>query len=347
MTALHKTLNLALLGYGYAGKTLHAPLIASVAGLHLSAVVSSDAKKVKADLPSVNVFASPDELLVQADINAIIIASPNHTHFALARQALLAGKHVVVDKPITVTATQAHELRDIAHERGLIISAFHNRRWDADFLTLRALIASGQLGELQSLESNFDRYRPEVRPRWREQAGEGTGLWYDLGPHLLDQALQLFGRPVSMEATFGMQRPNTQTVDYFHVLLRYENLQVTLHAGMMEQNETPRYVLKGRAGSYTKYGFDLQEAALKVGELPVDASWGLDPRNGLLRMHTSQNGAFRILPNISGDYRQFYSGFRDAILFDKANPVSPEDAVINMELIELACKCSVMGGVLN
>lgn len=336
----HRTLNLALVGYGYAGKTFHAPLIASVDGLNLVAVVSGDAGKVKAELPSVRVCASLDallgEILLQADIDAIVIATPNHTHFELARQALLAGKHVVVDKPLTVAASQAHELKVLAQERGLVLSAFHNRRWDADFLTLRALIASGQLGELQSLESNFDRYRPEVRSRWREQAGAGTGLWYDLGPHLLDQALQLFGRPDSIEASMERQRPGAQAVDAFHVSLRYPLLQVTLNAGMLVRDETPRYVLKGSAGSYTKYGLDTQEAALKEGASPLDASWGHDPRNGVLQLYAGNEGVSSVVPNITGDYRQFYRGFRDAILFDKANPVSPEDAVTNMELIELA-----------
>lgn len=333
MTAL---LNLALIGYGYASKTFHAPLIASVVGLNLVAVVSGDAGKVHADHPLVHVCASSDELLRLAGIDAVVIATPNHTHFEIARQALLAGKHVVVDKPLTVTAAQARELKDLAHDRSLILSAFHNRRWDADFLTLRALIASGQLGELQSLESNFDRYRPEVRPRWREQAGEGAGLWYDLGPHLLDQALQLFGRPVSIEAVLEQQRPGAAAVDAFHVLLRYAHLQVRLNAGMLVKDETPRYVLKGRAGSYTKYGLDTQEAALKAGELPTGANWGHDPRHGVMQMN--EGGASRIVPTINGDYRQFYSEFRDAILLGTGNPVSPDDAIINMELIELVCK---------
>ncbi|MEQ1630382.1 MAG: oxidoreductase, partial [Gallionella sp.] len=259
-------LRVALLGYGYAGKTIHAPLIVSTPGLDLVAICSSDAAKVIADLPEVKVCATLQELLRSTEVDVVVIATPNDTHFELARQALLAGKHVVVDKPFTLTATQAYELKALAEHKQRVLSVFHNRRWDADFLTLRAVIASGQLGKLQSLVSRFDRYRPEVRARWREQQGAGGGLWYDLGPHLLDQAVQLFGRPIALQAKFEMQREEAQAIDYFQVTLRYQDMQVTLHASMLVKEETPRFVLTGTAGSYTKYGLDTQEESLKRGE---------------------------------------------------------------------------------
>ena len=329
-------LKVALLGYGYAGKTIHAPLIVSIPGLELVAVSSSVAAKVQADFPQLKVCNSFDDLLNTAQI--IVIATPNHTHFELARRALLAGKHVVVDKPFTVTAAQARELKILAEQKNLVLSVFHNRRWDADFLTLRELITSGQLGELTSFESNFDRYRPEVRARWREQAGDGSGLWYDLGPHLLDQTLQLFGRPVAIHAEFAMQRENAQTEDYFHVVLRYPRLCATLHAGMLATEESPRYMLRGDAGCYTKFGSDTQEEALKRGEMPGCATWGYDPREGILL--TPQGSS---APNLQGDYRQFYAGFRDAIRLNTTNPVLPEDALLTMELIELAIQSARCG----
>ncbi len=335
------TLNVALIGYGYAGKTFHAPLIHSVGGLHLAAVCSSHAEKVGADYPAIKVSAAPDEIFAQAHIDVVVIATPNHTHFDLARRALLAGKHVVVDKPFTITAIQAYELTALAEQKGLVLSVFHNRRWDADFLTARALIASGKLGSLNSFESRFDRYRPEVRLRWREQAGEGSGLWYDLGPHLLDQALQLFGRPMAIQANFAIQRENSQVIDYIEVFLSYPNLKVSLHASMLRANESPRFVIKGSAGCYTKYGLDTQEDALKRDELPGSNAWGHDPRDGLLQM-TQENSSSNI-PTLAGDYRHFYTKFRDAISLKTANPVLAEDAVLTMELIELACDSAKSG----
>lgn len=337
------TLNVVLLGYGYAGKTIHAPLITSVTGLNLVAVCSSNAEKVLADFPAVKVSASLEESLTQTPIDVAVIATPNHTHFDLARHALLAGKHVVVDKPFTVTATQARELKKLAEQKGLVLSVFHNRRWDADFLTLRAVIASGKLGELVSFESRFERFRPEVRARWREQAGDGNGLWCDLGPHLLDQALQLFGCPVAIQADFAMQRKDAQAVDYFHVLLRYERLRVILHASMLAANESPRFVLRGYAGSYVKYGLDTQEDALKRGDFPGCTAWGYDSRDGALLMPTNQKKLAGGVKNLSGDYRRFYTEFHDAILLKTANPVPLDDAVLVMELIELACESAKHG----
>jgi predicted dehydrogenase len=328
------SLNVALIGYGYAGKTFHAPLINSVTGLKLSGVCSSHAEKVLVDYPLIKVSAAPDEIFAQAQIDVVVIATPNHTHFNLARRALLAGKHVVVDKPFTITAAQARELTALATQKKLVLSVFHNRRWDADFLTVRALIASGKMGTLTSFESRFDRYRPEVKARWREQAGEGSGIWYDLGPHLLDQALQLFGSPIAIRANFSIQRENAQVIDLFDIFLNYEQLKVSLHASMLMQNESPRFVISGNAGGYKKFGLDTQEEALKRGELPGCDQWGHDPRDGVLQM--AHENSYCNVPTLMGDYRHFYSRFRDAILLKTPNPVLPQDAVLVMELIELA-----------
>ena len=219
---------------------------------------------------------------------------------------------------------------------GLVLSVFHNRRWDADFLTLREVIASGNLGELVSFESRFERYRPEVKTRWREQAGEGSGLWYDLGPHLLDQAVQLFGCPIAIQADFAMQRKNAQTVDYFHVLLRYAKLRVILQSSMLAVEDNPRYLLRGYAGSYKKFGLDTQEESLKHGELPGCANWGDDPLDGVLHEPANHENPSCIVKNLPGDYRCFYTGFRDAIQLMTSNPVSLADAVLTIELIVLA-----------
>lgn len=209
-------IRVGLVGYGYASKTFHAPLISGTSGLALTMVSSSDAAKVHADWPGVKVVSAASELLDDPEIDLVVIATPNDTHFPLAKAALEAGKHVVVDKPFTVTLSQARELESLAKHCGRVLSVFHNRRWDSDFLTVRTLINEGQLGEVCYFESHFDRFRPQVRQRWREQAGPGSGIWYDLGPHLLDQAVALFGLPVSITVDLAQLRPGAQSTDYFH-----------------------------------------------------------------------------------------------------------------------------------
>lgn len=200
-------IRVGLIGYGYASKTFHAPLIAGTPRLELAVISSSDETKVKADLPTVTVVSEPKHLFNDPNIDLIVIPTPNDTHFPLAKAALEAGKHVVVDKPFTVTLSQARELDALAKSLGRVLSVFHNRRWDSDFLTLKGLLAEGVLGEIAYVESHFDRFRPQVRDRWREQGGPGSGIWYDLAPHLLDQAITLFGLPVSMTVDLAQLRP--------------------------------------------------------------------------------------------------------------------------------------------
>lgn len=216
-----KLFNLAVVGYGYVGRTFHAPLIASTPGLQLHSVVSSKPQQPQADFPGVTVVADLDSALADPALDAVVLATPNHTHAPFALEALAAGKHVLVDKPFALDATQAQQMVDAANAAGRIISVFQNRRWDADFLTVRRLIEEGQLGEVVEFHSHFDRYRPQVRDRWRESDSPGAGLWYDLGPHLLDQAMQLFGMPQGIGADLQRQRDQARSVDYFHVTLHY------------------------------------------------------------------------------------------------------------------------------
>jgi scyllo-inositol 2-dehydrogenase (NADP+) len=335
-------LNVALLGYGYAGRTLHAPLIASVPGLRLAAIGSGTPAKVHADLPDADV-GTVDEVLVRPRVDVVVIATPNGTHVDFARRALEAGKHVVVDKPFTLTLAEARELALLAKRAGRQLSVFHNRRWDADFLTVQRLVMGDELGEIVHFEAHFDRYRPEVRQRWREAAVPGGGLWYDLGPHLVDQALQLFGPPLAIYGELARQRKDAEAVDYAHVLLRYPQLRVILHATMLALGETPRFTLHGTLGSYVKYGLDTQEDALKRGEMPGGREWGFDPRDGTLT--TWRNGApqVRAVPTERGDYRAYYADLRDAVLGRKPNPVPVEEAVAVMAVLELASE-SAAGG---
>ena len=333
-------LRVGLIGYGYAGKTFHAPLVAAVPGLRLAAVASSDPARVRADWPGLPVEPSPEALIGRPDLALVVVAPPNDTHAPLAGRALAAGRHVVVDKPFTVTLGEARALRDQAAATGRLLSVFHNRRWDADFLTVQRLIAGGELGDVVAFESHFDRYRPAVRARWRELAGPGSGVWYDLGPHLLDQALRLFGPPEAIWADVAAQRDGAVTDDYFHAQLRYGPMRAILHASMLVPAVGPRLVVHGTRGSYVKYGLDPQEDALKAGERPPVAGWGEDPSPGALTVWAGEAAETRALPSLPGDYPAYYAAVRDAILEAGPNPVPPDEAIAVMELIELGRRSS-------
>ncbi|PHM74204.1 oxidoreductase [Xenorhabdus kozodoii] len=327
-------LKVGLVGYGYASKTFHAPLIAGTPNIELVAISSSDSDKVKKDWPAISVVSSPDVLFNDPNIDLIVIPTPNDTHYPLAQKALAAGKHVVVDKPFTITVEQAHSLKEQAEEANLLLSVFHNRRWDSGFLTVKSMIKENKLGALKYYESHFDRYRPAVRQRWREAAGAGSGIWYDLAPHLLDQAVQLFGKPQAITTDLGMIRPNAETADYFHAQLTYPDLKVVLHATMLAAAESPIYTLHGMAGSYTKYGLDPQEERLKAGKRPPRADWGYDARDGYVTLSQEDNLVTNVIPTVPGNYGAYYAAIRDAILFGKPNPVTASEAILIMKLIE-------------
>jgi len=276
---------------------------------------------------------------VRDDIDLVVIATPNDTHHPLAREALLAGRHVVVDKPFTVALDDARELVELARERRRVLSVFHNRRWDGDFLTLRQLVAEGALGRVVEMSSRHDRYRPEVRPRWREGAGPGAGLWFDLGPHLVDQALQLFGRPRAITLERDLLRDGALADDWFHASLRYDRLHVHLHGGMLVAASAPRFAVHGTLGSFVKEGLDTQEDALKAGVRPTwppQAGWGLDPGRAS-RVTRAGDGSAAIEPVSMqpGAHMAYFAGVAAAIRGEAPNPVPPEEALAVMALIEL------------
>lgn len=339
---MKETFSVGLVGYGFASKTFHAPLITATPGLTLAAVSSRDADKVHADLPDVEVVATPQALFARRDIDLVVIPTPNETHFPLAKAALTAGKHVVVDKPFTITLSEGRLLRGQAQEAGKLLSVFHNRRWDSDFLTVRELLAAGTLGRLVHFESHFDRFRPEVRDRWREQPKPGGGLWYDLGPHLLDQARLLFGMPRSILLDLHSRRDGAQIDDDFHALLEYDGLRVVLHASALVAAESPRFTLHGTQGSYVKYGLDPQEDRLKAGETPArpggEGKWGEDARHGMLTLRESEAEDAPLIAHehatLPGDYLAYYAGIRDALMGDGNGPVAIDDALAVMQLLE-------------
>jgi predicted dehydrogenase len=330
--------NVALVGYGFAGKTLHAPLIAAVPGLRLAVVLSSNSEKVKRDLPDVAVASAADEVFSDPGVDLVVIATPNDSHFDLAGRALAAGKHLIVDKPLTTTVAEAVELERLARTAGRLLSVYHCRRWDADFLTVRQLIASGDLGRLVCFESRYDRYRPVVHARWRELPGPGSGIWFDLGSHLVDQVLQLFGMPEAVYADLGMQRESARAVDYFHVLLRYGSLRVILHGSNLVAEPARRFEVHGTRASFVKFGMDTQEPALRRGEQPGGPGWGADLMDGTLTVSEGDAPEIRSVRSIPGDYRAYYEAIRGAIRCGAPNPVTAAEAVAVMKVLELACR---------
>jgi len=259
------TLRVGLVGYGFASKTFHSPLISGTPGLELAVVSSSDASKVHADWPNVTVVDSAEKIFSDPTIDLVVIPTPNTTHFPLAQQALEAGKHVIVDKPFTVTLGEARSLNVLAQEKGKVLSVFHNRRWDSDFLTVKTLINEGTLGDVVYFESHYDRFKPQVQARWRENDELGSGIWYDLGSHLLDQALVLFGMPDTLQADLAVVRPGGKAVDYFNTVLTYGRRRVVLHSTVYASAETARFIVQGEKGSFVKFGLDTQEDSLKAG----------------------------------------------------------------------------------
>ncbi|MEO8779836.1 MAG: oxidoreductase [Rhodanobacter sp.] len=326
-------IRVGLIGYGYAGKIFHAPLIQAIPGLALGAVASSDAAKVHRDLPRIEVIADPLQLIASEAIDLVVIATPNATHAALASAALRAGKHVVVDKPFTLSMLEARALMALAHDSGRLLSVFHNRRWDSDFLAVKQAIERGAVGTVRHFESHFDRYRPSIRARWREQAVPGAGIWYDLGPHLIDQALQLFGLPRRVMAKLSIQRAGGAVDDWAHVLLDYDSMQVILHASMLAAGGGVRFIVHGDRGSLLKTGSDRQESQLLAGMPPGAAGWGDDPDG--LQLFEGEAPPYRTRPPV-GDYRHYYAGIRDAIADRAPNPVSPRQALAVMAVLDAA-----------
>jgi predicted dehydrogenase len=330
------TLNVALVGYGYVGKTFHAPLIAATPGLALHTVVSSKPDMVQADFPDAKVHGELSAALADPAIDLVVIATPNELHAPQAHEALKAGKHVVVDKPFTLTVAEAESVILHAKTANRLLSVFHNRRWDADFLTLQSLIEAGTLGQVRQFTSHYDRFRPAVRDRWRESDGPGAGTWYDLAPHLIDQTLVLFGRPESIQADIQLQRQGAKAPDYFHAVLIYPEVRVVLHSSCLVADNRFRFAAHGTRGSFLKYGMDCQEDALKAGRTPGDEGWGED--DGAVRLTVAGEGDTTHAEQVTlraGDYRRFYMGVRDAIAGTGANPVPGEQALDVMKLIML------------
>ncbi|MCX8998251.1 oxidoreductase [Rhizobiaceae bacterium BDR2-2] len=332
-------IRVGLIGYGFAGKTFHAPLIAAAPDLALVAVASSKPDAVRADLPSVEIFADPVALAASGSVDLIVVASPNDTHAPLAAAALKAGAHVVVDKPFTLTLDEARDLAALAEAEGKLLSVFHNRRYDTDFLGIRNVIESGVLGRIVHFETHFDRFRPAVRDRWRERAVPGGGLWFDLGPHLIDQTLQLLGLPERVTATIATQREGGQAADYAHVILDYGTARAILHGSMLVAGGVNRFTVHGEKGSVVKRHLDPQEPQLLSGMRPGLPGWGKDDDQMILYDGERE----QTLPVPAGDQSRYYRDVARAIRGEGANPVTPHQALAVMAVLEAAVESSDTG----
>lgn len=333
-------IRVALIGYGLAGKVFHAPLIRATPGLELAIIVSSRADEISADLPGVAVLENIDDAFADTAIDLVVIATPDHLHAQHTLAALAAGKHVVVDKPFAPNLPEAREMTARATAAGKLLSVFHNRRWDAEFLTLRSLINSGELGEIRQFESHFDRYRPVVGDRWKD--ARPGGVWQDLGPHLVDQAIQLFGMPKAVLADLVSHKQDSGACDYAHVLLDHGKVRSILHMTQSAPAHSLRFAVHGSRGSYIKHGLDPQEDQSKSGLAPGDKGWAVDIREGVLTRGLPDGSTHtQNIPNLPGDYLAFYREVCAAIGGRGSNPVPAAQALQVMAVIDAGTKSTV------
>ena len=332
-------IRVGLIGYGLGGRVFHAPLVSSVEGLELAAVFERTTSKAAERYPGITTYRSLDEMLSDASLSLIVVTTPTATHYSIVRQILNAGKNVVVDKPLAVTSAEIADLIELADSKKILIIPFHNRRWDSDFLTIQKLLHEGSLGRLVYLESRFDRWRPTppTDRLWKDDP-DGGGMLLDLGTHLCDQALHLFGKPESVSAEVLIERDGVRSNDSITVRLRYPRLVVTLGSNNLSLPPGPRFHLRGTKGNYSKLGLDPQEAALAKITHITDPNWGCESESNWGTLHVDIGGGTvtRPVPAIPGDYRLYYAGVRDALLGKSSAPVAAMDAWRVARILEWA-----------
>jgi scyllo-inositol 2-dehydrogenase (NADP+) len=342
-----KKVKVGLIGFGNSGKTFHAPLMLVHGGFEIEMVSSSRVSEVLALIPNARVVSSADELIANASIELVVNCAPNPLHYPLTKLALERGKHVVVEKPFVNSVPEGEELIALARSQNRLLSVFHNRRYDADFLTVKKLIASGRFGEIKQFESHFDRYRPNSRlERWREQAHPGSGVFYDLGAHLIDQVLEIFGAPEKVFADIQSQKLGALSDDYFHLILYYGKLRVILHSSSYSP-VSARFQIAGEKATFVKYGIDPQEAQLKLGVSPRDSQFGTEDPSLYGTFTNSENFIADKIISERGNYLRFYEELYLALNDRQAKvPVESRDALRTIKLIELAVRSSKEGNAL-
>ena len=337
-------IDVGLIGFGLAGRAFHAPVIRAVPGLRLAAILQRSGNEAAERYPDVRIVRTLDELLAIKEIRLVVIATPNDSHFPLAKQCLAAGRDVLVDKPFTTTLDEAIALVRFAKQQNRLLTVYQNRRYDGDFQAILQLVASGALGRIVRFESNYDRFRPQLKPNaWRERSGPGAGIFFDLAPHLIDHALMLFGLPLALTADIRREREGAVADDAFDLAFHYpRGLRADLRSSILAAVTRPRFLLHGTQGAFIKQSFDPQESNLRRGYIPTDSAWGAEPEENWGLLTLSENGTLtqRRVPSVNCDYRDFYANLRDAILGKAKLAVTPEWALDVMRLLELARESS-------
>lgn len=342
-----KTINVGLIGYGMAGRVFHAPVLTCVPGLSLKKIRETRKENIEIAnqrYPEAEIVGDSKQIFSDPSIDLVVIGTPNTSHHPLAKEAMLSGKHVVVDKPFTITSAEADDLIEVSKKTGKLLTVHQNRRWDSNSKTVKKVIASGMLGNIVEFEAHYDRFRNFFRKdAWREEDIPGAGILYDLGAHLIDEAQMLFGMPEEVTADVRIQRRGGKTTDNFEVVFHYPNLKVTLKGGMLVREPGPTFLVLGDQGTFVKYGMDVQEEALKAGLTPDTVpDWGKEPENLWGKINTEYNGMHIIgkIESEIGDYRGFYENVYKAIIGEEELIVKPEHGRNTIRLIELAVQSS-------
>ncbi len=328
-----------VVGFGIAAQVMHLPFIVTNPHFQLTTILQRKGEEAKTKYPGVTVVRSLEEMLADPELELVVVTTPNDTHFDYAARSLRAGKNVILEKPFTITSGEAMELVKISRASGKTLSVFQNRRYVSDFFTVRKILDSKVLGDIAEFEAHYHRYRPEQRPNaWRERNEPGSGILYDLGAHLIDQACVLFGLPKAVTADVRNQRPHATTTDYFELWLDYGFTKVILKSGMLVREAGPRYMIFGTKGSFIKSGEDPQEALLRAGQMPVGPDWGKEKEDFYGILHTEIDGKVvrETYPSLKGDYGGYYEDFYQSVANGQTPPVKPEHGYNTIRIIEFA-----------
>jgi predicted dehydrogenase len=336
-----KPINTALCSFGMSGWVFHAPFLRVNPGFNFYGVWERTKNLAQEKYPGVKTFRTLEELLADNEIELVIVNTPSVTHYDYAKQVILAGKHCIVEKPFTATVTQAEELIALAKKQNVKLSVYHNRRYDSDFRTVKKILDEGWLGEIVEAEIHYDRFVPELSYKvHKETPTSAVGALYDLGSHLIDQALQLFGMPVAVFADIAMNRPNSKVDDYFDLKLFYPSFRVILKSSYYVREAMPGYQIHGKKGSFIKHKTDVQETDLQAGKIPGGYDWGIEPpsQQGLLHIERDGKVIREMITSLQGNYGDYYDGMYNAICNDAAVPVAGEDGMRVIKIIEAAIK---------
>lgn len=342
ITHIMKKVKAALLSYGMSGKVFHAPFLTLHPGFELTGAWERSKDLIRQDYPDVKRYTTLEEIL-QSDVELVVINTPVDTHFEYTKKVLEAGKHALVEKAFTTTAAEAEELDKLAKEKGLKLTVYQNRRWDSDLKTVKQVLDEGVLGEIVEAEIRYDRYNPNLSPKaWKESANAGAGVLKDLGPHIIDQALYLFGYPDAVFADIRSLRGGSLVDDNIDILLYYSDKRVRLHAGFFNKEMAPSYILQGRNGSFLKHRGDVQEDVLKTGAKPNVTDWGKEPEelSGILNVMVEGTSVRKVIPTLQGNYYDLFDGVYKAITENATEPVTAEDGTRTMKIIDAAIKSS-------